>query len=296
MGFTKRDVVSLLGLCAAVALTPLVILTTMKYSDEAGRWVNKDISAPQSKLSKVGSLWSTYSNLLLNQQGYGESMFTNIACDWGQYVGLDIPVNESPDVPLYYIPGAFLPAFGYAAEYAALSAAGIGAKMLCIPQANNTALCDCDLDISHPENHRWLRPDILLGNVFKWNSGSKFASVWIDDKGYVRDSDGNFKEPNCYTNSKKHALSLTHIFTVWLANHYIEIHICIENDVKFPYRYMYWMSVNFATTILLGLVAIVFAVLFQHKLGVRVIPTDVSANTPSYEEVATASPRPPQKP
>lgn len=267
-----RDALCVAGVGCATVLTFFVISSGFDASSEAGRSVRLDISAPLGKLTSIGKYWDMYTRLLLSQQGYGEAMFQNIPCDWGPIAGLgDLPVNEAPEVPLYLIPTDFLAFFGYASQLAALQAMGVVNKMMCLEQVNGT-LCDCNLEVSYPKPEQFVKQHVFQGNEFKYYDKTVFSSVWLDEDGYVLDSNGEDKIPQCASNKNKR-LSLSKSYTITFSNHYMNIYVCVDKEYEPSTRFAFHANLFIALTVILGSIAVAFAIIVQRiSAGNSVVP------------------------
>lgn len=284
----KRDAFSILGIGAAAALTAFIISAGFKVSSEASRSIRRDISGPLGELTSVSKYWSIYMQLLLAQKGYGAAMFTNIPCDWGPIVGLNqLPINDSPEVPLYFIPTDLIQHYGYASEYASLSAMGVANKMMCLEQVNGT-YCDCNLEVSYPTPQRYVHQHVYQGNEFKYYDRTVFSSVWIDEDGYVVDRDGEYKIPRCVTKKKKRS-SLSKSYTVKFTNHYMNIYVCVDADYELSARFKKQSSLFTFLAVFLGILAAFFCVYFKHSNGVKIGPTTSKKTSERYDPISSIS-------
>lgn len=284
----KRDIFSVLGIGAAAALTAFIISAGFKVSSEASRSIRRDISGPLGELTSVSKYWSMYMQLLLAQHGYGAAMFTNIPCHWGPLANRShIPINDSPEVPLYFIPTDLVQHFGYASEYASLSMMGVGNKMMCLEQANGT-YCDCNVEVSYSTPERYVRQHVYQGNEFKYYDREVFSSVWIDEDGYLFDSNGEYKIPKCATKKRKRS-SLSKSYTVEFTNHYMNIYVCVDADYELSARFKKQSSLFTFLAVFLGILAAFFCVYFKHNMGVKIGPTTSKQTSERYDPISSIS-------
>lgn len=291
MRFGKRDALSIIGIGVAALLTFFVVKSGFHVATELSRSTRLDVSQPLGKLTAVDNYWGIYMRLLLAQQGYGEPMFKNLPCHWGPLAGLgELPINDKPDMPLYIIPADFLAYYGYAGQYATLSAMGLSLTLLCIEHTNGT-WCDCDLDVAYPTPEEFVNKNVFQGNEYKYNDKTVMASVWFEEDGKVVNADGSDKIPQCARKGSKRS-SLTKSYTIKFANFYVNIKVCTGSNYKPNARFTRALHLFISLSAILGALAAFYCIVCQSGLvAMKVSPSQKKFTNEEYDTIETTSPK-----